>query len=352
MAAGNSERTRDVRVAIIGAGKIVEDEHLPVLKTIPGVSIAWISDQRAERRDLLSEMYRIPTVTPEAALQQIQDVDVCLIAIPFGARRDYLERCIECDKAIYVEKPFARSEVEHAALMARLPAHKIAVGFQRREYHCAQTLHRIIDSGMFGGLQSIQLTEANFTLSCGGAQSFRTSAINAGGGITIESSIHSLDLIQYVTSAIDVKTHQVKAIVRDGIDYHVECEACLRLPENHEIPVSVFISRLKSLPDVFQFHFENATVAFPTKPQFPLLVRSRSEESGWHTLVPDEFAPKAAHNINTAFGLFWERFLRGLQESNANLTSASTSILTSRWVEQIYRSISAAELSNAAPAAR
>jgi predicted dehydrogenase len=352
MAVGSKERTRDVRVAIIGAGKIVEDEHLPVLKTIPGVNVVWITDQRADRRDLLSEMYRIPTITPEAALQQIQDVDVCLIAIPFGARRDYLERCIQCDKAIYVEKPFARSEVEHAALMARLPAHKIAVGFQRREYHCAQTLHRIIDSGMLGELQSIQLTEANFTLSCGGAQSFRTSAINAGGGITIESSIHSLDLILYVTSAIDVKTNEVKAIVRDGIDYQVECESCLRAPGNRDIPVSVFISRLKSLPDVFQFHFENATVAFPTKPQFPLLVRSRSGESSWHTIVPDEFAPKAAHNINTAFGLFWERFLRGLHESNSNLTSASTSVLTSRWVEQIYRSISAAEVSNATLAAR
>ena len=352
MAVGYPERTRDLRVAIIGAGKIVEDEHLPVLKTIPGVNVEWITDQRAERRDLLSEMYGIPAVTPEAALQQIQDVDVCLIAIPFGARRDYLERCIECDKAIYVEKPFARSEAEHLRLVARLPAHKIAVGFQRREYHSAQTLHRIIISGMLGELQSIQLTEANFTLSCGGAQSFRTSAINAGGGITIESSIHSLDLIQHLTSAIDVKMHQVKAIVRDGIDYQVECESCLRVPGNRDIHVAVFISRLKSLPDVFQFHFENATVAFPAKPQFPLLVRSRSEESGWHTLVPDEFAPNAAHNINTAFGLFWERFLKGLHESSANLTSASTSVLTSRWVEQIYRSISAAELSNAAPDAR
>ena len=341
-----------MKIGIVGAGKIVEDAHLPVLRTLPDVSIAWISDQRAERRDLLSEMYRIPTITPEGALQQIQDVDVCLIAIPFGARRDYLERCIECDKAIYIEKPFARSEGEHAALMARLPVHKIAVGFQRREYHCAQTLHRIIDSGMFGELQSIQLTEANFTLSCGGAQSFRTSASDAGGGITIESSIHSLDLIQYVTSAIDVKTHQVKAIVRDGIDYQVQCETRLRLPGNRDIPVSVFISRLKSLPDVFHFHFEHATVALPGKPQLPLLIKTRSTEAGWHTIVPDEFVPAAAYNINAAFVLFWERFLRGLEYAQPNLTSASTSVLTSRWVEQIYHSISAAEVSNATLAAR
>lgn len=341
-----------MKIGIVGAGKIVEDAHLPVLRTLPGVTIAWISDQRAERRELLSEMYRIPAVTPEAALQQIQDVDVCLIAIPFGARRDYLERCIQCDKAIYVEKPFARSEAEHVQLAARLPAHKIAVGFQRREYHCAQTLRRINASGMLGDLQSIQLTEANFTLSCGGAQSFRTSASYAGGGITIESSIHSLDLIQYLTCAEDLETSQVNAIVRDGIDYQMQCETRLRLPENRNVPVSVFISRLKSLPDVFHFQFEHATVAVPGKPQLPLLIKTRSSEGGWHTIIPDEFVPAAAHNINTAFVLFWERFLRGLDEANPNLTSASTSVLTSRWVEQIYRSISAAELSNAAPAAR
>lgn len=328
-----------IRIGIVGAGKIVEDAHLPVLLTLPNVSIAWITDQRAERRDLLSEMYRIPAVPPEIALRQIQDIDVCLLAIPFGVRREYMDRCIQCGTSIYVEKPFARSEADHIMQMNQLPHYKLAVGFQRREYHAAQTLRAIINNGMLGDLRSIQLTEANFTLSCGGAQSFRTSASQSGGGITIESSIHSLDLIQFLTSATDVQTDHVRSIVRNGIDYQMQCDSRLTMSGGREIPVSAFISRLKSLPDVFQFHFEDTVVELPTKPQFPLLLKSNKSDAGWYAMVPDEFAPVAAHNINTAFVLFWERFLAGLKTAVPNLTSAYTSVLTSRWVEQIYRSM-------------
>jgi UDP-N-acetyl-2-amino-2-deoxyglucuronate dehydrogenase len=336
------DKRNKLKIGIVGAGKIVEDAHLPVLRTLPNISISWISDQKAERRDLLSDMYRIPAVSPEMALQQIQDVDVCLLAIPFGVRRQYVERCIQCDKAIYVEKPFAKSEADHVAMMAQFPPHKLAVGFQRRTYHAAQTLRAIINNGMLGKLQAIELTEANFTLSCGGAQSFRTSASYAGGGITIESSIHSLDLIQYLTSATDVHTDQLKSIVRDGIDYQVQCNSRLTISEGQEITVSVFISRLKSLPDVFQFHFENAVVALPTKPQFPLVLKSSQPDASWQAIVPDEFAAEAAHNINTAFALFWECFLNGIQNEVPNLTSACTSVITSKWVEQIYNSMPSA----------
>ncbi len=328
-----------LKLGIVGAGKIVEDAHLPVLRTLPNVSIAWITDQREDRRELISQMYQIPAVSPEVALHQIQDIDVCLLAIPFGVRREYLDRCVQYGTAIYVEKPFARSEAEHIALMSQLPSHKLAVGFQRREYQAVQTLQGIIRSGMLGELQSIHLTEANFTLSCGGAKSFRTSASHAGGGITIESSIHSLDLIQYLTSASNIQTFNVKSIVRDGIDYQMQCDSRLTVADGREIPVSVFISRLKSLPDVFHFQFENAVVDLPTKPQFPLLLKSRVSDSGWHAIVPDEFAPEAAHNINKAFALFWERFLNGMQNETANLTSACTSVMTSRWIEQIYGSM-------------
>jgi predicted dehydrogenase len=331
--------TPRVKIGIIGAGKIVEDAHLPVLLTLPGVSVAWITDQSEQRRGLLSRMYRVSAVTPERALERIEEVDVCLIAVPLGARSVYFERCIDCGTAIYVEKPFARNAAEHQQLQSRMPAYRLTVGFQRRAYHCAQTLQQLIASGMLGKLQSIRLTEANFTLIGGGAASFRTSASSAGGGITIESSIHSLDLMQYLTAAVDVKTERVRGVVRDGIDYHVECESRLTLRDNQEIPVSVLMSRLKSLPDAFHFHFENATVAYPVKPQFPVRIRSSAAETLWQTLVPNEFGIGGAYSINGAFSLFWQHFLAGLRDQQQGMTSACTSLLTSVWVEQIYRSM-------------
>ena len=41
------------RIAIIGAGKIVEDNHLPVLCAMNDVEVAWCCDLNASRRDLM-----------------------------------------------------------------------------------------------------------------------------------------------------------------------------------------------------------------------------------------------------------------------------------------------------------
>jgi predicted dehydrogenase len=326
-----------IRVGIVGAGKIVEDAHLPVLLTIPSVQVAWVTDQSNARRDLLSRMYRVPAVTPAQALQKIADIDVCLLAVPLGARAAYFDRCVECGTAVYAEKPFARTSAEHQVLQQKMPAYKLAIGFQRRAYQCASTLRALIASGLLGRLRSIRLTEANFTLIGGGASSFRTSASAAGGGITIESSIHSLDLMQHLTAAASVRTDNLQAIVRDGIDFHVECQSHLELSDGSEIPVELLLSRLRSLPDAFHFQFETGTVAYPVKPQLPVLLRSNMVGASWQTLTPNEFAATGASSINAAFGLFWQYFLDGLQNRQPGLTSACSSLLTSRWIEQIYQ---------------
>lgn len=328
-----------MKIGIVGAGKIVEDAHLPVLRTIPGVSVAWITDQAAERRNLLADMYRVTSLDPGAAMDAIQDIDICLIAIPFGARRQYLERCIQNEKAVYVEKPFARSDADHFEIMSRFPPHKLAVGFQRRGYQVVQTLRELIHNGMLGPLRSVELTEANFTLKSGGASSFRNSSDAAGGGVTIESSIHSLDLIQYVTSATDVVTSEVQCIAAAGIDFQMQCKSHLSLAGNEKLPVSLFVSRLRNLPDAFQFYFDNAVVELPPKPQFPLLIKPVNPGACWYTLEPGSARPRAAANINAAFVFFWEHFLAGIREQKPNITSAVSSVVTSRWIGQIYRAV-------------
>src|ERR1700730_14990387 len=98
-----------LRIGIIGAGQIVEDAHLPVLKAIEGTTITWIADIDKARADLLSRMYHVREIEASDISRAIADIDVCLIAIPLGVRRDYIERCAESGVALYAEKPFART---------------------------------------------------------------------------------------------------------------------------------------------------------------------------------------------------------------------------------------------------
>ena len=338
------DRSRDIRVAIIGAGKIVEDAHLPVLKTKPGVSISWITDHSRERLNLIQNMYGVRPMAPESALNALADIDVCLIAIPLGARKSYLEACVQHNVAAYVEKPFARTSNEHANELAAFPANAVAVGFQRRTYETIQTLRQIIESEMFGPLQSVQLTEATFSLSSGGANSFRASAASAGGGITIESAIHSLDQILYATSASNIETDSVSGIVRDGIDYQVSLESRLTFAGRPDVPVQVFLSRLENRTDCLEFTFQRAKVRVPGKPSKPLVISTPTSigPNMWlETCGGSAFAP--AKNINQAFVALWDTFIDGLHNGTVNFTSAAESKLTTQWIEQIYHGLGSSD---------
>ena len=142
-----------------------------------------------------------------------------------------------------------------------------------------------------------------------------------------------------MTSATDVVTSEVKCIAEAGIDFEMQCKSHLSLAGNEKLPVSVVVSRLRNLPDAFQFRFDNAVIELPPKPQFPLLIKAVNPGACWYTLEPGSVRPRAATNINAAFVFFWENFLAGIRERKPNLTSAMSSVVTSRWIGQIYRAL-------------
>src|SRR3989338_5938578 len=78
------------KLGIIGAGKIVEDGHLPVLANLSEIKVNWVSDSNDERSKLLSKMYAVPYKPLDLAMKSLGDLDLCLIAVPLGARKSYI----------------------------------------------------------------------------------------------------------------------------------------------------------------------------------------------------------------------------------------------------------------------
>ena len=120
------------RLGIIGAGKVVEDGHLPVLKNLSGLKTKWICDGNIDCAKLLSKRYSVPHKPLDLTVKSLKEIDLCFIAIPVGARKPYLEACAQAGISIYVEKPFARTSEEHEYFRSLYPDHKVAVGLQRR----------------------------------------------------------------------------------------------------------------------------------------------------------------------------------------------------------------------------
>src|SRR4051812_31184350 len=108
---GNS--AAHLAVGVIGAGQIVEFNHLSVLKTRSNVSVAWLYDTDDARANLLSSMYAVRSITRSELPAAVGEVDICLLAVPYGYRTEYINLCAGSDTALYVEKPFATTVAEH-----------------------------------------------------------------------------------------------------------------------------------------------------------------------------------------------------------------------------------------------
>jgi len=328
-----------LRIGIIGAGAIVESNHLPALSAVTGVTVAWIYDKNPARAQLLSRMYSIPDRQLSSTEEGMKEVDACLLATPYGVRKPYIEQCRSSGKGLIVEKPFAFSVNEHRDICKGFSEWEIAVNFQRRYYGSVAALAKIIRSRIFGVLRSIRFRQGYFTLK--GGAGYLSNAQLAGGGVIAESASHILDIILYITGADKVIMKRSGSLFKSGIDFDTLFESELTVGER-TIDVQCEISTLRNLDNGLVLEFEQASVSCDLSPDAKIYLRKNNNSPIEFTLgsepVSGEFSI-AAQKVNQAFLIFWQQYALAYQQQQPNATSACGSLLTSAWLEEIYKKI-------------
>ena len=329
----------NIRIGIIGAGSIVETNHLPAIRSLQGAAIAWVFDKNPQRAHLVSKMYGIPALSGQFQEEALEQVDICLLAIPYGTRKPYMDLCRRLGKCLVVEKPFAFSKEEHMDHCNGFEPWEIAVNFQRRYYRSVGTIRKIIDGNIFGQLRSVNFMQGNFTLK--GGSGYLSSVELAGGGVIAESASHILDIILLVTGAERVKLSGLQSLHLSGLDYDTVFDSVIGIAVN-EIPVHCEISTLRNLSNGLYLEFDHACVSCDLSPEGKIFIRNKKNQQVEFSLFNESLhdgRPLQATKVNTAFFLFWQQLLDGMLEKKANRTSAYDSILTSSWIGEIYKQI-------------
>lgn len=328
------------RIGIIGAGSIVENSHLPVLKNIKNIQVAWIYDRNFERSVLLSKMFEVSAIAEKDLLEGIKDIDICLLAIPYGVRRKYIEISASLQKMVYVEKPFALTAKEHRDYCSLFPPNKITIGFQRRYYKVVDVLKSVVRSEIFGRLTMIDYKQGYFNLKGGG---YLADAKLAGGGIIIESGIHALDQILILTNAESVRCHTVKSLSKKGIDYDTTFDSDLQCG-GYLVPMRGEFSSLRNLDNGLILHFDRAVLKCELTPNATIQLVGASGNSFRFQLDQAFATCDRAQSVSESFYLFWTDWLKAIQNSVTNYTAANSSLLTTSWIEQIYKAIQKEDL--------
>lgn len=199
---------KQFRTAIIGCGGIAQ-VHAAALATLPQVQIVAVCDKIPERAAALAEKTGAQAETDFDQVIAREDVQVVHLCVPHYLHAPMAIAAMRAGKYVLTEKPMAIS-VEQAEQMNAVSDElggRLGVIFQNRYNAASQFVKKAIDEHRYGKLVALRGSVAWYRTAPYYTESgWRGAWDTEGGGVLINQSIHTLDLVQWFGGkAVSVK---------------------------------------------------------------------------------------------------------------------------------------------------
>jgi predicted dehydrogenase len=182
------------RLALVGAGMITQQSHLPAALASPRAEIAAIVDPVVARAAAIAKAYGIAPRIASRVEDVLDNVDGALIATPNDAHTAVAVTCLRAGVSTLIEKPLASTyrsglEIVHAAEAAD---RVVAVGYATRFRDNVRLLKRLLDEQYFG---TVRRFVHQFGTAGGWAplSAYNLDRKTAGGGVLVVTGTHFLD---------------------------------------------------------------------------------------------------------------------------------------------------------------
>lgn len=191
--------TDKLRLAIVGAGLIARNSHLPAALGSRRASVTAIVDPATERAAALAEDYGIdPAITP-AVEQALDRFDAAIVCTPNHTHAPIAETCLHSGKHVLIDNPMATSVAEAERILAAAETGgdlTVAVGYATRFRESVELMKALLDDQAFGPIRSF----VNRFGTSGGwspKSGYILDRATAGGGVLVVSGTHFLDRMLY-----------------------------------------------------------------------------------------------------------------------------------------------------------
>ena len=246
-----------MRLAIAGAGAVVETFHLPATRLCPEIRVVALADKNLERARKVAARFGVPDVVGD--YRDLRDgVDAALIALPNALHAPAALELLGRRIPVLVEKPMALgvAEAERMIHAARMADTVLAAALVGRHAAGAQYIRRTLSEERLGALKTVDL-EYGIAFAWRSASSFLFRKEQAGGGVLIDLGTHMLDLAAWMIGRPTL------------LDYHddamggVEGECTVHLSfagPSGAVDGRVSLSRLRTLTNVMHISGERGTI--------------------------------------------------------------------------------------------
>jgi predicted dehydrogenase len=182
------------RLAIVGAGLITENAHLPAALASEAVAVAAIVDPAIERAEALARRFGIEPRIARSVDEVMDGLDGALIATPNHTHREIAVRCLDAGVSVLIEKPLAHSYAEGQAIVDAAERSKkvAAVGYCTRFRTSTVLMKRLLDQNFFGEVRRFY-HQFGTPGGWGPVSGYILKRASIGGGVLVVTGTHFLD---------------------------------------------------------------------------------------------------------------------------------------------------------------
>ena len=188
-----------MKVAVIGCGS-VSKMHFKALSENPETEIVAAADIKSERADKKAAEFGAKAYYDFDELIENEQLDVVHICTPHYLHTPMAVKALKKGINVLLEKPCSVSleEIETLRKAQAESGKQLGICFQNRYNACVQEAKKIIDSGSMGSVKSVRAFVTWVRGKDYYSDDWHGTLDKECGGVLINQSIHTMDLVQYL----------------------------------------------------------------------------------------------------------------------------------------------------------
>lgn len=249
--------------AVVGLGDI-SGNHLHAIVDHPAIELAAVCDILPERAEAAAKQWGVPGYTDVDAMLRDVHPEVVHVTLPHYLHASVSAAALKAGSHVLTEKPVAESYGAGAELaqVARESGRTLGVCFQNRYNDSSVAMRRLVDDRTYGSVLSARASvwwhrDAAYYQ----ASPWRGTWREAGGGVLINQTIHTIDLLCWLLGAPESVSGMAANLTHTGL---IEVEDTATITMKHPGGVgSVYFatnSHGENAPVEIELVFESATV--------------------------------------------------------------------------------------------
>lgn len=190
-----------LRFAVIGSTGMIGKVHAEAINRLDNAALVAVMARSAGPVQAQAATLGVKAYTSLDALLADPKVDAVTVATPHPSHLDIILKAVQAGKHVLTDKPMgvSVSEADRMVEAAREAGVTLGVIYQNRFRPECQKAKQMLDAGLLGDLYRTHTVHATIrTQAYYDSTNWRGRWNGEGGGILLNQSIHSLDLLQWL----------------------------------------------------------------------------------------------------------------------------------------------------------